>query len=444
MNSDETKTKPILDRRSFLTSVAAGTGVAVGALVYGDQVLASPVDDDFEADHANMHAQVEDSPAYWAAIKKMFALKPGMIPMNAANLCPSWRPVTQKLFDGTRDIDGDPSFENRAKYDGIKEQTRSQLATLLGADPDEIGLIRNTSEGNATVISGLDLGKGDEVILWDQNHPSNNDAWDVWSKRLGFTVKRVTVPGSPKTSAELLKVFRDAFGPKTKLVSFSQVSNVSGLALPAKALCQAARKIGALSMVDGAQTFGMSVVDLADMGCDFYTGSAHKWLCGPRETGVLYVRKSAQAILWPAIVTHGYEQDEHRGARKFDNLGQRDDGRLEALGTAIQFHNMLGAPRVEARIRSHVARIRHGLKSVADQITYLTPENPELQAGIVIFMASDIKAKPVSKIMYQDYGISMAAADKPGGTWIRFAPHIYNTDDDIYQAIKAVKHILSV
>lgn len=156
MKSDDSSPKPTLDRRSFLTSVAAGTGIALAS---GTPTFAFPHDDDFDADHANMHATVPDSPEYWAGIKKMFALKPGRTPINAANLCPSWRPVTQTLIDGTRDIDGDVSFQNRGKYDAIKEDTRDMMATLLGADPDEIGLIRNTSEGNATVISGLNLAK---------------------------------------------------------------------------------------------------------------------------------------------------------------------------------------------------------------------------------------------------------------------------------------------
>lgn len=444
MKSGDNNANTNIDRRSFLSHVAMGSGIAVGSLVYADHLSAAPVAEGLSTTLANLQQFSPESEDYWLAVKKMFALKPGLIALNAANLCPASRSVTEKLFERTHDIDSDPSFENRLKYEKTKEHTRHLLATMLGASPDEIALTRNTSESNHTVISGLDLAKGDEVILWDQNHESNNIAWDVWRKRLGFTIKRVTTPQSPKNSTELLKLFTEAIGPKTKLVSFSHVSNISGMALPAKALCKTITAQGALSLVDGAQTFGMSVQDLQDMGCDFYTGSAHKWLCGPRETGVLFVRRSTQEILWPPMVTHDWEKDRDRGARKFDNLGQRDDGRLEALGTAVGFHNMIGGKRIEARIRSHVTRLMDGLKPISDQITYLTPSNPGLRAGIVIFMISGIKAMPAMKIMYQDYGISMAAADSGDQTWIRFAPHIYNSTDDIDTAVKAVKHILSV
>jgi selenocysteine lyase/cysteine desulfurase len=314
---------------------------------------------------------------------------------------------------------------------------------MLGASTDEIAITRNTSESNRAVIGGLDLGPGDEVLLWDQNHESNNIAWEVWGQRLGFTVKRVSTPDSPQDSSQLLKTFVNAMGPRTKIVAFSHVSNISGIGLPAEALCSAIRAKGALSLCDGAQTFGMSVQDLPKMGCDFYTGSAHKWLCGPRETGVLYAREEAQERLWPPMVTHDWVKEGHQGARKFDNLGQRDDGRLEALGTAVEFYNTLGGHRVEARIRTHVAQLMLGLMPLSDRLQLLTPSQQSLRGGFVIFLYTGKKAQPTTETLYQDYGISAAAADMGKQTWVRLSPHIYNTPEEIETAINAVHHLVS-
>ncbi|NIB38436.1 aminotransferase class V-fold PLP-dependent enzyme [Pseudomaricurvus alkylphenolicus] len=433
---------PKCNRRSLLSGMAvAATGL--GAAVAAAPMHASQVSGLQEPTSMRIEGLERNSEHYWTAVRELFRLRPGLIAMNAANLCPSSAPVTQTLFDRTNDIDADPSHENRAKYAERKEYTRQLLAEMLGASSDEIAITRNTSESNRAVIGGIDLKPGDEVLIWDQNHESNNVAWEVWSQRLGFSLKRVSTPDTPQSREQLLKPFVDAMTPTTRIVSFSQVSNVSSVALPAKQLCESIRARGALSLCDGAQTFGLEVQNLQDLGCDFYTGSAHKWLCGPRETGVLYVRSEAQSGLWPPMVTHDWEKASTQGARKFDNLGQRDDGRLEALGTAVQLYNFLGGDLIEARVRSHVAKLMAGLQSVSRKIHFLSPEATELRGGFVIFLYKGRNARETLETLYNEYGISAAAADLGDQTWVRLAPHIYNSGRDIDITIKAVKHLVS-
>lgn len=210
--------------------------------------------------------------------------------MNAANLCPSPYPVIETVEQLTRDVDMDASFQNRGKFGELREKARTALAAHVGADPTEIAITRNTSESNNTVVNGLTLGAGDEVVIWDQNHPTNNTSWEVRAERMGFSVKKVATPPSPQSPEELVSVFADALSARTKVLSFTHVSNVSGVELPAKELCRMARERGILTLVDGAQSFGAIHLDLHDMGCDFFSGSSHKWFVGPKEAGILYVR----------------------------------------------------------------------------------------------------------------------------------------------------------
>ena len=151
------------------------------------------------------------------------------------------------------------------------------MAKFIGVSKEEVTITRNTSESNSFVVNGLDLKAGDEVIIWDQNHPTNGIAWENRSKRYGFSVKKVSVPLAPTPSEELLNSFTKAITSKTKLISFSHISNTSGIALPAKAICAVAKEKGILTLVDGAQSFGMMDLDLKELGCDFYTASTHKW-----------------------------------------------------------------------------------------------------------------------------------------------------------------------
>ena len=133
----------------------------------------------------------------WERVRRQFPFTEEKVPMNAANLCPSPFAVVERVTELTRDIDIDCSFNNRAKFDQLRERSRQKVAAQLGVSTDEIALVRNTSEANNIINNGLALRPSDEVLLWDQNHPTNNVAWEVRAARFGLVVKRVATPRHP-------------------------------------------------------------------------------------------------------------------------------------------------------------------------------------------------------------------------------------------------------
>ena len=173
---------------------------------------------------------------YWTVVAGQFPLTSGKIPMNAANLCPAPRLVSDRVADLNRDEDSDISNPNRAKFNALAAESRSKVAEHLGVSADEIALVRNTSEANNTINNGVPLKAGDEVVLWEQNHQCNNAAWDVRAERHGFTVKRVTLPATINDPQDIVNAFEAALSPKTKALSITYISNTSGIRLPAKEL----------------------------------------------------------------------------------------------------------------------------------------------------------------------------------------------------------------
>lgn len=374
---------------------------------------------------------------FWGIVKGQFMIREGLIMLNAANLCPSPLSVQKKLIELTKDVDSDPSFTNRAKFAGMKEKVREGIAKYVNADPDEIALVRNTSEGNNIVINGLHLGKGDEVIVWDQNHPTANIAWDVRAGRYGYRVIRVQTPEHPSDSKDLMNPFEEAITSRTKALCFSHVSNVSGIRTPAKDLCQLARSKGILTLVDGAQTFGTYPLFLHDMGCDFYSASSHKWFCGPRELGMLYVRRGRSDSLYPTIVGVGWEQARESGARKFETLGQQAVARFGAMQEAIRFHNTLGMLRISSRARLLADAVRDRVRKRIPNAKFITPIEHQRSWGVVIFHIPGVDTSSVLEILYHKYNVGCAVM----GPNIRFSPHFYNTFDDIERAAYAASQI---
>src|SRR5262245_62926634 len=296
------------------------------------------------------------------AVRDQFVMPKDLTMLNAANLCPSSAPVLETLYTMTKDMDRDPSSDNRAKLGDGRENTRKMLADFLRVTPEEIVITRNTSESNNLVSNGIDLKAGDEVLLTADNHPSNHTAWQEKAKRFGFTVKDVPVPNPHPGFDYYVDAFRKMITPQTKVIAFTHLTSTVGDLFPAKDLCRLARERGILTLVDGAQTFGLMDVDLSDMQPDFYSGSAHKWPCGPKENGVLYINKSAQPKIWASIFS------AYPGrvgvSRSFEGFGQRDEPAMIAFGEALKLQTKIGRAAIEKRSRELTQALIAELKKI--------------------------------------------------------------------------------
>ncbi|MDE2803967.1 MAG: aminotransferase class V-fold PLP-dependent enzyme [Gemmatimonadota bacterium] len=426
-------------RRSFLADVAAGAVVLPAAI---SRTADPPADPGVPSGGPARPPTGSASPAdesYWGQVRAQFSFTEERVPMNAANLCPSPRSVAARVEDLTRDIDRDCSSNNRAKFRTLTETSRSAVAAQLGVSPDEIALVRNTSEANNTVNNGVPLSAGDEVVVWDQNHPTNNVAWDVRAARFGIAVKRVAVPRHPASAQELIDPFVSALTARTRVLALTHVSNVSGVRLPVRDLVEAAHARGIHVHLDGAQSWGALDVDLRQLGCDSYSASSHKWFMGPKEAGVLYVKEPRIPEIWPNIVAPGWGNDadpDVKGARKFESMGQRDDACLAAVGTTAEFHAAIGGRETEARISELATTLKQGLAELG--MTLVTPMEPELSGGVCIIEVPGDRGAALRRL-YEEHGIAGAGT---GG--LRLCPHVYNTREHVARAVAGVKALRDV
>ena len=286
---------------------------------------------------------------FWSDVRARFLVPRDVGFLNAANLCPIALPCIEAMEQNQRRYEANPSPEVRSGLMRGREDARKLLADALRVTPEEIVLVRNTTEGNNFVSSGVPLGPGDEVIVWADNHPSNLNAWNVKARRFGFTVVTVAVPPMHPGTSGYVELFAKAFTPRTKVLALSHVSSNSGDLLPAKELCALARERGALSLVDGAQTFGVLDLDLGAMQPDFFTGSMHKWPCGPKEKGLFYVNKAVHERIQPSVV--GVYGGAVGISRQFEAEGQRDDASMAAVVEALKFQDTIGRAAIERRSR---------------------------------------------------------------------------------------------
>ncbi len=372
---------------------------------------------------------------FWKSVREQFVMPPDLAVMNAANLCPASRPAAEALTRESKSVDSDPSPANRARLMPEKEATRVALAEFLRVTPDEIIITRNTSESNNMVSNGLDLKAGDEVLLHEDNHPSNLVAWQEKAKRFGFSV--VIVPQkNPHPGAEYyVEAFTKAITPRTKVLSVTHLTSTVGDIMPAKELAALARSRGILFLLDGAQSFGLLDVNLADIQPDFYSGSSHKWPCGARECGVLYVNKTAQAKLWPSVYS------AYPGAvgfsKTFESFGQRDEATMIAMHEALTFQTKVGRAAIEKRSRDLTTQIVTGLAKIPG-ITNWTSPVAERRVAVVSFVPGTLDANKLAAALYTNDRIGITTRggkDRPG---IRVSPHFYNSPAEVDKFVSAV------
>jgi selenocysteine lyase/cysteine desulfurase len=377
--------------------------------------------------------------AFWKSVRAQFVMPPDLGVLNAANLCPASRPVLEALRRETDSVDRDPSAQNRARLSGEKENTRKALAAFLRVTPEEIVITRNTSEANNMVSSGVELKAGDEVILFQDNHPSNLTAWNEKAKRFGYTV--ITIPQkNPHPGMEYyIDAYTKAITPRTKLISFTHLSSSVGDLFPAKELCQLARERGILSLVDGAQSFGLLDVNLTDISPDFYTGSAHKWPCGARECGVLYINSRAHKQIWPSIYS------AYPGAvgisRTFESFGQRDEATMIAFRNALEFQTKVGREAIEKRSRALTQQLIAGLSKLPEVKVWTSP-NPALNAAVVSFLPGSLNPPRLGQALYEKDKIGTAGRGMGDRGGLRASPHFYNTPEEIDRLVSAVGRYL--
>ena len=352
-----------IDRRSFL-KVAGGISVAGSLSGYGVSTRTA------------------------SAAVPAFGFADDSVPMNAANICPMPVTVSEAYAEYARQLDLSLSTASRRGVEAFKEEARGRIAGMLGTSADEIAIVRNTSEANNTIVQGMPLKGGDEVVLWDQNHPSNSVAWEVQAARVGATVRRFSVPVETGSIDEVVDIFVDAIGDKTAVIAFTHISNITGFRIPAAEVCAAIRKRkeDVFIHLDGAQTWGAVDINLSAIELDSFSGSAHKWFMGPREVGILYVREKQIDRIWPNIVSvpwMGGADNPPKGARKFDALGQRDDAAIASLNEAAQFHEAITPAGIEERSKRVADRLRAGLEDLG--VAFVSTAHPDFTSSIIMY-----------------------------------------------------------
>jgi selenocysteine lyase/cysteine desulfurase len=409
-------------RRDFLQRMSAAA--ALPWLAGADRDL-----DELRRQLAAAHGDA----AFWNVVRSQFLLRPGLVHLNAATIGATPRPVVSALTDYLWEVESDPQDQVFGTPSRRMEDVRARAADFLGADLDEVALTRNTTEGMNMVAQGLELKPGDQVLTTDHEHPGGSVCWEYLAERRGVEIVRIEMPATVSSTEEAVELVRSHLTPRTRVCSFSHVSTITGLVMPLAAIAELTRPRDIVLVCDGAQAPGMLDVDVHALGVDTYASSSHKWMLAPKGSGLLYVRKEAQERVNPLFLHSGYRAYTASG-------GTRNVAGLLAHGVAMEFHDVLGRDRVEARCRELRRYVRGALSSV-DGVRILTPADETLCGGMLTISLERGDAGEIRSTLAADHDVVL----KRGSTRynaLRFSTHVFNSEADVDRAVAALAEVI--
>lgn len=381
--------------------------------------------------------EITTDETFWYQIQQAYTVSPNVTNLNNGGVSPSPKVVQEAVERYNRLSNEAPSYYMWRILDQGREPLRAKLAELAGCSPEEIAVNRNSSEALETVIFGLRLKAGDEVVLTKQDYPNMINAWKQRAHRDGIVLKWLSFDFPIEDDDQIVRAFAEAFTDRTKVVQVTHMINWSGQLLPAKKIAQEAHKRGIEVLLDAAHTFAHIDYNIPDLDCDYFGTSLHKWLCAPFGSGLLYVKKDKIRNLYPLF---GAGDPESEDIRKFENLGTRSFAIEQAIGQAVNFHHMIGSQRKEKRL--------HYLKNYwTERVSKLpgvhihTSLKPEFACAIALVSVDGLSPGAVSEFLFDKYKIHTVPIEWENIKGVRITPNVYTTTRDLDRLVSAFENL---
>jgi selenocysteine lyase/cysteine desulfurase len=409
-----------MDRRRFF-SYSAGLAAALQAGSLRAQSAVASV----AGRPADTVARDED---FWFNIRHDFTVDRNMINLNNGGVSPAPKIVMDTEIRYLEIENLSPSYYMWNVLDPGVETVRRRLAQMFGVDTEEIAITRNASEANEIIQLGMELKPGDEVITTNQDYPRMITTWQQRERRDGIKLKQLKFPVPPPSMDYLAKMFEDAITPRTKVIHICHITNRTGQIFPVKKIAQMARARGIETIVDGAHAFAQFPFTHADLDCDYYGTSLHKWVLAPIGTGMLYVKKDKISKIWPMYAA---PPEMNGNIRKFEEIGTHPASQRNAITEALNFHDSIGGERKAERFRYLRKRWSNRLRDLPG-VKILNSEDPEQSCAIGFISVDGIDAPKLSEYLMKKYRIWTVAIVTPGEyQGLRITPNVYTTLEEI-------------
>ena len=373
-------------------------------------------------------AEVAEDEAYWSEIQRAFDTDRTLINLNNGGVCPTPTHVLEAMIRDLRFSNESPAEHMWRVLEPRIESVRRDLAREFGCDPEEMAITRGASEALENMIMGLDLKRGDEVVVTNQNYGRMLTAWHQRERREGIVVKQVSFRVPPPSMKYIADQIKAAVTPRTRVIEFPHITNLTGQIMPVREMVDFARPRNIEVLIDGAHAFGHFPFTRDELGVDYYGTSLHKWLLAPVGTGFLYARKAKQKALWPLMAAAPTQDND---IRKYEEIGTHPAANHNAISAALAFQRGIGIERKFARLRFLRDRWAKRLLAESPRVHVLTPFDAHQSGALGLFNVDGLPYDKLGAWLMEKYRIVNTPIPHPEFNGIRITPNVYTTLDEI-------------
>lgn len=363
-------------------------------------------------------------------------LPPDYVHLQTGGVGAMPRPVFDATVAAMAKVEADPAGETYGPGIGRLDKVRGKAADLLGCELEDIVLTNSATAGMFLLAQGLTFRPGDRILTTNHEHPAGRMGWDWVARRYGLEVDTLAISPGENHPEAIVGQFSAVIRPETRLLSFSHILYTTGVRLPAAELCALARSRGCLAIVDGAQSAGAMPVDVKAMGCHAYSASGHKWLMGPKGTGLLYLDPGITDLLDALPLQAGRRANS-------DSTGIGNIAGMHGLGVAIDYVQQLGP----ASIERHNMVLRQELHDALTQLPEITVpaprEGPTTSANLSFTLPADADHQAIRRNLLLRHKVYLRVVELSGFIGLRASLHCYNRSEDIAALIAALKEELA-
>ena len=385
-------------------------------------------------------------PQNWDSVRAQFGLDPGLTHLASFVFASHPAPIQLAIEQHRAALDRNPiaTLDQESTFD-IAVATAA--ARYLDTSTDQLAFTDSTTMGLGLLYTGLRLGAGDEVLTTEHDFYATHEALRLRAQRDGVTVRRVKLYDDPAqaTVDGIVSRLADAVTARTKVVAVTWVHSSTGVRLPIRQIADALRDKGPLLCVDGVHGFGVEDAKPATLGADFLVSGCHKWLYGPRGTGLIWGSPAGWTRFTPVIPAFdrrvigawmGFEAPPAPPGATATPGGYHSFEHRWALSTAFDFHRVIGPDRITARVHQLAALLKEKLAGVPG-IRLITPADPQLSAGIVCVQ---VEGRTPEQVVTRLRGAKVIASVTPyNPSYLRFGTSIANNEADVDKAVSALK-----
>ena len=390
------------------------------------------------AEHPGSPDDVARQEEFWFEVQKAFTVDRSLINLNNGGVSPSPTWVQEAMKRHLDYSNEAPVYTMWRILEPQREGVRQRLAREYDCDPEEVALTRNASESLQICQLGFDLKPGDEVLTTTQDYPRMITTFKQRARREGIVLRQFSIPVPAEDPAEIVALFERNITPRTRLILICHMINLTGQILPVREVVQMARARGIPVIVDGAHALAHFDFTMAELDCDYYASSLHKWLFAPHGTGFLYVRRDKIADLWPMMAAPEKLDED---IRKYEEIGTHPAANYLAIAEALTFHQGIGPKRKEARLiylRDYWAKPLLEY----DNVRLNTSLKPGFACGIANVDIEDVDVLALVDWLWKEHRIIVTPINHDEFHGLRISPSVYTTTEELDRFVEAMETVI--